>query len=310
MRNSWLRSSFINEGDGVVKKIFVVLRKLISPFRHPVAFVGYAANFDEWFRGRLQAGKCTAASQPNGPTASDRPYDQEHNELADFYLRGKHRGMTKWIHYLDSYLPYFIELRKRRTLKILEIGVFSGGSLDMYKHFFRGLDLSIVGVDIDEECRSFADGVTCIEIGDQERKSFWADFKKRHGSFSLIIDDGGHACEQQVTTFEAMFAVLEPGGVYIVEDIGGSANSRFLSYVCGLLSIFNHLPVETEGRRVPSPVHRSIEKVEAIPGCIVITKRADPDAIQFNGPWIGTSWTESATRQFQYYNNGQLPPTN
>ncbi|MGD9700370.1 MAG: class I SAM-dependent methyltransferase [Acinetobacter sp.] len=55
-------------------------------------------------------------------------------------------------------------------------------------------------------------------IGNQEDRSFWSEIKKHHGSFDIILDDGGHTMRQQINTFEEMFPTLSDGGIYICED--------------------------------------------------------------------------------------------
>ena len=35
----------------------------------------------------------------------------------------------------------------------------------------------------------------------------------------ILIDDGGHTMEQQIRTFEALFPVIQPHGIYLCEDV-------------------------------------------------------------------------------------------
>jgi hypothetical protein len=55
-------------------------------------------------------------------------------------------------------------------------------------------------------------------IGDQSKP---ADLKRalEHGTFDVIIDDGGHSMEQQITSLVTLFPTLPPGGLYFVEDL-------------------------------------------------------------------------------------------
>jgi len=285
-----------------MRKAQIAFRKLLGPILHPAEFIRYVANFEEWFQGRAEALRMTVAAKAS-PAGSPGTLDPSRNSLIDFYLNGSHRGMTKPIHFLEAYLPHFAEMRERGRVRLLEIGVFSGGSLEMYRQFFTGTDLHIVGVDIDADCRDFAAADTRIELGDQEDRGFWRRFKGQHEPFDVIVDDGGHTCEQQIVTFESMFDMVTPGGVYIIEDIGGSTHGRFLAYVTGLMTAYNYTPP------APQPVHRDIRSIECIPGCIIIRKRADPAALEFRGPWVGNSWTKAASALYARYNDGRSPPT-
>jgi hypothetical protein len=57
-----------------------------------------------------------------------------------------------------------------------------------------------------------------VLIGDQADPMFLASVVDRYGPFDIIIDDGGHTMEQQITSIETLFESLNDGGVYIVED--------------------------------------------------------------------------------------------
>ena len=49
---------------------------------------------------------------------------------------------------------------------VLEIGVFHGGSLQMWREYF-GRGARIVGIDIDPRCRQFEEEQISVMIGDQ-----------------------------------------------------------------------------------------------------------------------------------------------
>ena len=62
-------------------------------------------------------------------------------------------GIHKWTHYFDIYhnhLSRFIG----REISIVEIGVQSGGSLRMWRHYF-GPNCRIFGIDVDPNCKAF-----------------------------------------------------------------------------------------------------------------------------------------------------------
>ena len=58
-----------------------------------------------------------------------------------------------------------------------------------------------------------------IFIGSQENKTFLLQTTKKIGKIDIVIDDGGHQMEQQITSFEVLFPQLAEGGVYVIEDL-------------------------------------------------------------------------------------------
>ena len=80
-------------------------------------------------------------------------------------------GLWKWLHYFDIYDRHFAKFRGREV-HVLEIGIYSGGSLAMWKDYF-GAEGRIYGVDIEEACRAYEDDVTKVFIGDQADRQFW-----------------------------------------------------------------------------------------------------------------------------------------
>ena len=69
-----------------------------------------------------------------------------------------------------------------------------------------------------------ADGVH-IHVGDQADRAFWTQFKKDVPVIDVLIDDGGHHPNEMRVTFEELFPILRPGGVYICEDIINATSS-------------------------------------------------------------------------------------
>ena len=139
------------------------------------------------------------------------------NPLAEYFLANRGRVLYKWHHYFEIYHRHLERFRGRSPV-VLEIGVFHGGSLQMWHHYF-GKGARIIGVDIDERCRRFEDKNTSILIGDQADPAFLGDIRARYPQIDVIIDDGGHTMTQQITTLGELYPHLQPRGVYICEDL-------------------------------------------------------------------------------------------
>lgn len=169
------------------------------------------------YRGRrkmLNALGDTLNTETRWP-ASDTPVG---GELADIFTTTPH--VHKWQHYLPIYETALTPYRGR-PIRMLEVGVYKGGSLQMWRQYLHP-DSTIVGVDIDPECKQFdnpANGVH-VRIGAQQDTDVLAEVADEFGPFDVILDDGSHMTSHMVDTFRWLFPnALTDGGVYIVEDI-------------------------------------------------------------------------------------------
>ncbi len=145
-------------------------------------------------------------------------------------------GVLKWRHYFEVYQTHFSKFRGK-PLKILEIGVYSGGSLEMWREYF-GMDCELFGVDINPECRRFEKKNVTIKIANQSDRSFWRKFREEFGEMDIVLDDGGHRPRQQRPTFEEILSTIKPGGVYLCEDVCGLKNP-FAAYLRGFANTLN-----------------------------------------------------------------------
>lgn len=135
------------------------------------------------------------------------------------------RPLDKWPHYLPIYHRHLQRFRGR-PVRVLEIGVYRGGGLEMLRHYL-GREATIVGVDVDADAARVVGAEFAVEIGDQADTAFMEDMARRHGPFDIIIDDGGHTMRQQITSAEILFPLVTDGGVYIVEDCHTSYMADF-----------------------------------------------------------------------------------
>jgi cephalosporin hydroxylase len=138
------------------------------------------------------------------------------NDLENFFWNDSERFIQKWTHYFKYYDRYFNKFRNR-NVKILEIGVFKGGSLQMWKNYF-GQNGFIVGMDIDYKCLNYVEDKVQVFIGDQGNVNDLSALVEKYGKFDIIIDDGSHLTNHQISTFEYLYDYVNDGGVYLVED--------------------------------------------------------------------------------------------
>lgn len=144
--------------------------------------------------------------------------DDPKNELFDIFSADT--NVHKWHHYFEIYEKHFDRFRSR-PIRMLEIGVFRGGSLRMWKQYFHP-DSIIVGIDIDKSCKDHerADENVFVRIGSQADPDFLAQVTEEFGPFDIILDDGSHKTHHQNVSFGALFRPsLKDGGCYMVEDM-------------------------------------------------------------------------------------------
>lgn len=117
------------------------------------------------------------------------------------------RLIDKWRHYFPIYERYFAEY-VGTAVRVLEIGVSHGGSLQLWKRYF-GPKAEIVGVDIDARCKAYEEDQISIEIADQAHLPLL-------GSFDIVIDDGSHRKSDQEASFKDLWP--STSGIYLFED--------------------------------------------------------------------------------------------
>lgn len=160
---------------------------------------------------------------PQSTIATTTILKNEMDPLTSIYLSyDEEPGFDHWIGYGKYYHRHIGHLRtgnEAEKVKMLEIGVQSGGSTRVWKQYF-GKQLNYVGIDINPNCKQFEAEQIHIEIGSQLDPVFLKSMCDKFGPFHFIVDDGGHTTEMMKTSFDALFgpACLYDGGVYVIED--------------------------------------------------------------------------------------------
>ena len=198
--------------------------------------------------------------------------------------------------YCEKYEKY-LRFDRDQPLKILEIGVLNGASVKTWSEFYP--NSTIVGIDIDPNCKSYEGDRIKIEIGSQDDVEFLRSVVEKYGAFDLILDDGSHMQHHVLASFDFLFHHLVKGGTYVVEDsccaywndyVGGS-NGRVSSVenfkilvdevnFNGLLSDnFEQMHarredmLEKSNSVKQSGIRTDIESINFLNSIIIITKR-------------------------------------
>ena len=140
--------------------------------------------------------------------------------LSELFFSHQGRLVHKWVHYLPLYERHFSAYRGK-PIKMLEIGVFQGGSLEMWRKYF-GSDAVLYGIDINPECAARVSPPNQVRIGSQDDPEFLRSVVAEMNGVDIILDDGSHIGRHQWASFETLFPLLNDGGLYAIEDLHSS----------------------------------------------------------------------------------------
>ena len=138
---------------------------------------------------------------------------------------GAGRPFVKWWHYFDAYEEQFAALAERsregrldRPVRILEMGVWRGGSLELWRQYF-GPEAVIFGIDIDEVILSLGIDSAEVRVGSQTDEAFLRTVVEEMGGVDVVIDDGSHQSKDVIASLRILFPLLADGGRYVIEDL-------------------------------------------------------------------------------------------
>jgi hypothetical protein len=216
------------------------------------------------------------------------------NELREYFEQNEERLINKFDHYFDVYERYFSKFRNKK-ITIVEIGVYQGGSLQMWRKYF-GKEATIWGIDIDPRCKSLEDENTPILIGSQEDPQFLRSIIDKIGMIDILIDDGGHTQDQQIISFEELYKYVNPdGGIYLCEDVhtsymnvyggGHQRNNTFIEYSKLLVDQLNAHYSEQSSLQI-NDITRTTNSIHFYDSIVVFEKKTMiPPSSKMMGKW-------------------------
>ena len=147
------------------------------------------------------------------------------NPLETLYYGHEGHAAYKWHHYLALYDRHLSRFRDR-PVRILELGIYRGGSLQIWKTYF-GECAVIHGVDINPACTQFAEERVVPHVGSQADAGLLKQVVEEMGGVDVVVDDASHRSSDQIVSFEALYPLVDENGVYICEDTRTSYWSQF-----------------------------------------------------------------------------------
>ena len=159
---------------------------------------------------------------------------------------GRKYGTDKVDHGFTEYYDRIFSSFRQETFHFLEVGVFFGASLKMWRDYFP--HATVFGADtfegvqgngnIFQNAHAFYDEWTnekpdrmelfkLDQSSKMELQTFVDYCKARNIKFKTIIDDGSHLMYDQQITFFFLWELLEDGGVFIMEDVHTSDEGSY-----------------------------------------------------------------------------------
>lgn len=138
--------------------------------------------------------------------------------MKSFKELGHSAGTDKVTHHgYQRFYPRYLESLRGTATGMLEIGISRHNSIFLWKEYFE--KAQIYGIDIKSNETTDA-RVTMFKADQSKTSDLEKVIEDVNHPVQFIIDDGSHIPEHQVLSFNLLFdKLLQPGGVYIVEDI-------------------------------------------------------------------------------------------
>lgn len=141
------------------------------------------------------------------------------SELLNLYKTHAGKVSDRWLSYLKHYDRLFAPWRDR-PLRLLEIGIQNGGSLEIWGGYFPQAQL-LVGCDINPLCENliYEDSRVHVIVGDASSDDTERRITAYSPEWDIVIEDGSHRSGHIIDAFARFFPRVSEGGMFIAEDL-------------------------------------------------------------------------------------------
>lgn len=131
-----------------------------------------------------------------------------------------HYGTTTDKSYGHQYLHLYeglLEPIRNRATRVLEIGIWDGDSLLMWRDYFRNAE--VFGIDVSEAPARLTGEKRIHTIRGDAYSEATLALVDEFGPYDLIVDDGPHTYDSQIDAARRYSELVAPGGLLLIEDI-------------------------------------------------------------------------------------------
>lgn len=168
-------------------------------------------------------------------------------------------------HNYTRYYSMFFNKYRLDPINILEIGIWTGDSLRMWKDYFE--NGFVYGIDYEDKSQYDEDRIKTF-IADQSVPDQLTNALSKIPPLDIICDDGSHRSPHQILTFATLFPLLKPSGYYIVEDCLTSYNSTFckpneMSFLDYVKSLSGAVQMDGKIEDLVSDKYKAVKKYDS-----------------------------------------------
>ena len=137
--------------------------------------------------------------------------------------------------YLPIYEQFFAPLR-HAPISLLELGVQNGYSLRTWREYFTAATL--VGVDCGPPLDLRLPNTFCYQSDQADPRL--PELLAAHAPFDVVLDDASHVSANTIASFDLLWPLVRPGGIYIIEDLACHDDTSALEYIKALTVHWGH----------------------------------------------------------------------
>lgn len=142
-------------------------------------------------------------------------------KLSEFYNQLSPKSDKGTEHdYINGYYCAEFTPRKNEYIKIMEIGVLNGESINLWnKYFENAMEIAGVDINITNQAKGLIEQNDKVILENENAYSMFYVNTLFDNNFDYIIDDGPHTLQSQNQFIELYYSKIKKGGKLIIEDI-------------------------------------------------------------------------------------------